>query len=134
MRKMITILILSLIFSIPVFAPGVKVFYLLKEPSVNVYETLINAIVKIESNGNDSAYNTLENACGAFQIRECRIQHYNRLTGSDYALSDCFDYDISKRVFLYFAQGKTFEKASKDWNGSGPMTKIYWDKVQKALL
>lgn len=41
--------------------------------------------------------------------------------------------DFRSEMFVYFAQGKTMERAAKDWNGSGAMTEIYWNKV-KAIL
>jgi hypothetical protein len=79
------------------------------------------------------AFNALENAVGAFQIRQCRIEHYNKLTGKNYTLDDMYDFNKAKEVFLHFAAGKSFEKAAKSWNGSGPMTETYWQKVQKHL-
>lgn len=97
------------------------------------YEPLIKAITKHESGGNVYAFNALENAVGAFQIRQCRIEHYNQITNSNYKLEDCYDYDLSKKIFLTFSYGKSYEKAAKDWNGSGPMTVVYWEKVKKLI-
>jgi hypothetical protein len=101
--------------------------------SVNEFEPLIKAVVHWESRGDTLAHNELENAVGAFQIRQCRIDHYNKLNGTSYTLEDCYDYDLSKRVFLFFAEGKSWEKAAKDWNGSGPMTLLYWENVKKLI-
>lgn len=97
------------------------------------YNELIAAISKYESNNIDSAYNAHENACGRLQIRQCRVEHYNRLTGRNYTLKDMFNFDKAKEVFLYFAQGKTLEQAAKQWNGSGPMTIHYWEHVKSLL-
>ena len=97
------------------------------------YEPLIKAIVQWESKGNHFAFNALENAVGAFQIRQCRIDHYNQLAGTNYTLEDCYDYSLSKRIFMYFAYGKDWERAAKDWNGSGPMTVTYWENVKKLI-
>jgi len=99
----------------------------------SVYEPLVDAIFQHETNKNTLAHNILENAVGGLQIRQCRVDHYNKLTGSNYTLIDMYDFNIAKEVFLYFAEGKSFEQAAKSWNGSGPMTEIYWDKI-KAIL
>lgn len=114
--------------------------YITTSPIINTislisdqYESLVKAIVSVESNGNPLAYNKAEGAVGAFQIRQCRIKHYNKLTGKNYTHEDMYDFDKAKEVFLYFAAGKSFEQAAKNWNGSGPMTINYWKKVQKAL-
>jgi len=97
------------------------------------WQPLIEAVVYVESRGDTFAYNEKENAVGAFQIRQCRVDHYNRLRGTSYILEDFFDYDLSREMFLYFAREKDFETASKDWNGSGYMTEIYWKKIQQRL-
>ena len=108
-------------------------FTILTNPQFRIYYPLIKAIVYVESRGNDSAFNELEGAKGAFQIREIRLNHYNRLTGKNYQHDEMFDYYKSLEVFLFFAEGKTFKKAAKSWNGSGPMTVEYWRKVNNQL-
>ena len=87
----------------------------------------------VESQNGKYLYNAKENAVGWFQIRPVRVIHYNQLTGSNYVLNDFYDYDLSRKMFLYYASGKTYELAAKNWNGSGPMTKDYWRKIQKQL-
>ena len=68
---------------------------------------------------------------GHFQIRQVRLDHYNRETGLNHVLNDCYDYELSREIFLYFARGKTYEKAAREWNGHGKMTDEYWRKVKK---
>ena len=97
------------------------------------YEPLVNAIVQWESGGNLFAFNAKEKAVGAFQIRQCRIDHYNKLAGTNYTLEDCYDYELAKRIFIFFSYGKDWERAAKDWNGSGPMTISYWENVKKLI-
>lgn len=73
---------------------------------------------------------------GIFQIRQVRVDEYNRLTGSNYTLSDMFDYKISEKVFLYFASligPYEHERIAKAWNGSGPRTEFYWQRVKKIM-
>jgi len=100
---------------------------------ISHYEPLIRAIFKVESNYNPLAFNLKEGAYGGLQIRDCRIKHYNRLTNKNYTLEDMYDFEKAKEVFLYFAEGKSYEQAAKNWNGSGPMTITYWEKVKKVL-
>jgi hypothetical protein len=139
MRKLLFVIFL-LSFHILSYAPNKQVLYIPTVPTINYYSIigkeyapLVEAIVKVESNGNLKAYNKAEGAIGAFQIRQCRIKHYNKLTGKNYTHEDMYDFNKAKEVFLYFAAGKPFEQAAKNWNGSGPMTIKYWEKVQKAL-
>jgi hypothetical protein len=132
--KMTLLTILILFFTIPAFCPGEKCFYIERQKGINYYDPLIRAIVLVESNGNKYAFNASEGAVGAFQIRECRLEHYNRLTGLKFVLNDMYDYSNAKQVFLYFAQNKSYEQASRDWNGKWSLTKDYWNKVQKVLL
>jgi len=127
------------IFSTTLYAPGISYKYKpitieFVQPIIkNTYEPLIEAIFQHESGNNTLAYNALENAVGGLQIRQCRVDHYNKLTGKNYTLTDMYDFNIAKEVFLYFAEGKSFEQAAKKWNGSGPMTEVYWESI-KAIL
>ena len=106
------------------------------------YGPLIDALYIHEASQNPFAINTKEEAHGGLQIRPNRLKHYNDLNGTNYTLEDCFDFEISKKIFLYFTNHdgsgrripeKTWEQAAKDWNGSGPMTVIYWENVKKLI-
>lgn len=135
-----------LYFPTTLLAPNLpKEFYIEEPQCINIwekYEPLVDAVRTVESQKNDSAYNKKEKATGSFQIRPCRLNHYNTLTGSNYTLNDMFDYNIARKVFLYFAThdnkgrlilNKSFELVAKNWNGSGPKTEIYWDNIQAIL-
>jgi hypothetical protein len=106
------------------------------------YAPLINAMHIHEAGGSDTIVNELEQAYGGLQIRQCRIDHYNILNGTNYTLIDCFDFELSKKVFLYFTchdsagkhiPNKSWERAAKDWNGSGKATEIYWENVKQLI-
>jgi hypothetical protein len=101
----------------------------------NIYEPLIQAIFTWETRGSMDtlAYNPKEGATGGLQIRQCRVDHYNTITGKNYTLKDMYDFNKAREVFLLFAQGKTFEQAAKSWNGSGPLTIKYWEAVSAIL-
>lgn len=119
--------------TLPVTAPREDVLYIAETEAINYYDPLIKAIVDVESKGNVYAFNFFEQAVGAFQIRPCRINHYNELTGSNYTTDDCFDYELSREIFIYFAKGKSYERAARDWNGKWSLTKNYWKRVKSRL-
>jgi hypothetical protein len=117
-------------------APGIKIALLFESKSINPYDRLINAVVRVESAGDTLAYNKVEEAIGAFQIRAIRLLDFNRRTGNNYKTEDCFNYAISKEIFLYYAKltgYPDYESIARNWNGSGRMTLDYWNKVKKLL-
>ena len=127
---------LALIFSMfltVISAPPNGSAVVFEAEEINYYEPLIRAVVTVESKGDIFAFNFLEQACGPFQIRPVRINDFNRRTGSNYKADDCFDYELSRKIFLYYCQGRNYEVCAKSWNGSGPMVKDYWRKVKREL-
>jgi hypothetical protein len=134
MKKVkISILLLLSIISLQVYAPvNKKIIYIEISECIKPFEDLWEAVCMVESTNNPLAVNQEEQAYGIAQIRQCRIDHFNQLTKKNYTLQDCFNPDIAKEVFLQFAK-LDLEKTAKSWNGSGPMTEIYWEKVKKYL-
>jgi hypothetical protein len=130
---MLTLILILSLFSSSLLAPVRPVLYIERSEAINYYDKLIKAVVMVESSGNNLAYNQFEGAVGAFQIRQCRIIHYNQLTGSNYTLNDCYDFEVSRKVFLYYTKGRSYELVAKSWNGSGAKTIAYWKRV-KAIL
>ncbi len=131
-RKMTTILIL--IFNCLVLsAPSLKVCYLpINERLQNPYQYVINLIVEAESSGDTFAFNEKESARGAFQIRPVRLNDFNHRTGNRYKLKDCFNYDVSERIFLYYASDFApgdLKGICYEWNKS--TTDKYYNKVLK---
>jgi hypothetical protein len=115
------------------YAPGWLQMAVISHNPISYYEPLLRAVSKVESMDGLYVYNEKENAVGWLQIRQVRVDHYNRLTGKNYELNDFYDLDLSRQMFLFFAKGKSYEEAAKQWNGSGPMTETYWNKIQKNL-
>jgi hypothetical protein len=90
----------------------------------------------IETKGDDMAYNPLEAAAGIFQIRPIRLIDYNKRTGSNYTRKDLFTYEISEKIFLYYADQVgpyNLEQIARKWNGSGHLTTNYWDRIKRYL-
>ncbi len=130
------LLIGFLLISIRAAGPDLNVLFLNRSEPVYAFDRLIDAIVKVECGGNFNAYNVAEEATGPFQIRPIRLSDYNKRTGERYILRDCYDFEISKKIFLYYANltgYPHYEKIAKDWNGSGPMTIDYWKKVKSKI-
>lgn len=112
---------------------------------------LINALIHVESRGNDSAIGDRHlvgnEAVGALQIRPIMVREVNRilkLKKSDkrFKLSDRFDREKTIEMFLVWKNHHhpegNFEKIARNWNG-GPKgykksrTEKYWVKVQQEL-
>jgi hypothetical protein len=130
------IIVFLVVFSQKAGAPDNKVAYILISEPVDAYERLVKAVVLVESFGDTMSYNLTEQAFGAFQIRPIRLLDYNRRTGSNYKSEDCFNYKVSKEIFLYYAKQTAFlqyETIARNWNGSGVTTLDYWDKVKSHL-
>jgi hypothetical protein len=132
MKKCVLLIILSTLTFI-CKAPEWKSLSIIKVKPIERYESLIKAITWVESKNGLFVWNPLEEAVGWFAIRPIRVKDYNKRTGNHYQLKDFYDYNLSKKMFLYYANGKSLEQAAKNWNGSGPMTIDYWNEVKKYL-
>jgi hypothetical protein len=127
-----------LFFSIAVHAvaPDQRALYIHEAMPAKPFTRLMYAVGMVETMCNTNAYNEIEQAAGIFQIRQVRLDDYNRRTGNNYSLKDMFNYEISEKVFLYFASltgPYDFERIAKSWNGSGPRTEFYWKRIKRYL-
>lgn len=125
-----------LLFAFKAFAPGSKSLVIIYTPPVEPFKQLIHAIGMVETRYDTLAYNPFEEAVGYFQIRPIRVEDYNKRTGSSYTMLDMFNYKISEKVFLYYAfeiGPYNFKQIAMNWNGSGPRTIQYWNRVKKYL-
>ncbi len=130
------IIIFFLLHTIKAGAPDDKFAYIIMSEPVDAFDRLVKAVVQVESFGDTMANNLFEEAVGAFQIRPIRLLDYNRRTGNKYKMEDCFNYDISRKIFLFYAHRIGFpryEKIARNWNGSGETTQDYWEKVKSFL-
>lgn len=117
-------------------------------PEIN---TLVNAIIYVESRGNDSAIGDRHikggEAVGALQIRPIMVREVNRIlriqkSDDRFNLKDRFSREKSIEMFLvwkdYHHPNGGFEEIARTWNG-GPRglknsrTEKYWIKVQQQL-
>ena len=132
MKKMFTLILLFL--PIILYAPSMKYLNIPLRSEIKPFERLSWAVTIVESSGNNNALNEKEMAFGAFQIRQCLLSDFNRLSGKDYKLPEMYEYEKAKEVFIFFAcMYMDLEIISKKWNGSGEQTEVYWQKI-KVLL
>ena len=103
-------------------------------------DTLLNAVMAVESNFDTMAYNSKENAAGVLQIRPIMVREVNRLLGEDkYTLKDRWNKAKSIEMFNVIRshlKGATDEEIARTWNGgyngkNNPKTLGYWKKVRK---
>jgi hypothetical protein len=119
-----------------VSAPNRESLVIVASPPVEPYKKLIHAIGMVETMFDTLAYNPVEKAAGYFQIRPIRLEDYNKRTGNKYTMKDLFNYEISEKIFLYYAvQIGPYdqEKIARRWNGSGTRTIHYWNRIKKYL-
>ena len=104
-------------------------------------EPLIQAMIMVESEGNDSAYHKGEKAAGCLQIRPIMVKEVNRIlkiqkSELEYTLEDRWSRE--KSIEMFHIVNSYHNKIARAWNG-GPkwikksLTKRYWKRVQKQL-
>lgn len=117
---------------------------LLFEPQERIL--LIEAVIKVESNGNDYAIGDLNlknKAFGPMQIRKPCVDDVNLTFKTNYRAEDCLgNRPLSKWIFCRYAdihsKGLSQEVVARRWNG-GPTgekkkaTLTYWNKVRRYL-
>lgn len=139
MKKLISICLLVMLF-IPAQNKGHDIDY------ISLYEryrqeSILEAIIAIESRGDVFILNPRENAAGILQIRPIMVKDVNRILGIDkYGFQDRFDKSKSIEMFNvyqgYYNPGLNPEKAARIWNG-GPngmnkkSTEVYYKKFLK---
>ena len=121
------------------------------EIEIDPIELLVDAMIMVESGGNDSAIGDRhlgsQYAVGALQIRPIMVREVNRilkLKGSEYRyqLKDRFSRDKSIEMFTIWREfhhkDSDFEAIARSWNGGtnglkNPKTYNYWKKVENQL-
>lgn len=119
--------------------------------SSHTLEKLLDAMIQVESRGNDSIIGDKHivggESAGALQIRPIMVKEVNRILKKQkstkrYKLKDRFSRTKTVEMFMiwknYHHKNSSNEKIARCWNG-GPRgwkrksTEYYWSKVQKEL-
>ena len=111
---------------------------------------LVNALIIVESQGNDSAVGDTHlgaPSIGVLQIRPIMVREVNRIlklkgTKHRYKMSDRWDREKSIEMFLIWKEfhhnDSDYEAIARSWNGGpkgpkNPRTYNYWKKVENQL-
>ena len=104
--------------------------------------SLISALMIVESGNNDQAIGDQGRAIGCLQIHKAVVLDVNKFTGSHYRHQDMTNRAQARAVceayLKHYGKGKTLEQQARIWNG-GPTgdrkqaTVAYWAKVKKAI-
>ena len=122
----------------------------IEEPEIKEDLRLVNALIQVESSGNDSCIgdrHLVIPSVGCLQIRPIMVREVNRILeilGDDkrYKKEDRYSREKSIEMFLiwkdYHHKDHSDEVIARSWNGGpkGPLKKKtihYWYKVQKVL-
>lgn len=117
------------------------------EPEIT---SLIDALIIVESQGNDSAVGDTHlgaPSIGVLQIRPIMVREVNRIlklkgTKHRYKMSDRWDRDKSIEMFRIWQEfhhdDSNYEEIARSWNGGpkgpkNPKTYSYWKKVENQL-
>jgi hypothetical protein len=135
-KKIVFIALLLITGNFRASSPSINSLIIFAPIPVEPYKKLIFAVGMVETMHDTLSYNPREEAAGYFQIRPIRLEEYNRRTGNKYTTQDLFNYEISEKIFIYFADligPYDFEQIARRWNGSGHMTTYYWKRIQELL-
>ena len=122
----------------------------IEDKRIDTVETLLNAIIQVESRGKDSCVGDRHlgrPSIGCLQIRPVMVKEVNRILKKEkkerrFTLDDRWSREKSIEMFYvwqeYHHSEDSLEAIARCWNG-GPRgykrkaTKHYWGKVQKEL-
>lgn len=127
--------ILFLLVSLKVFAPATNLTPVIRPVPDNPYLPIFAASVEVESKGDRYAWNKAEDARGLVQCRQMKLDDYNLETGNNYTLQDCFDPEVSKKIWMHFAvkcEPWDIQGVCYGWNGYSK-TNYYFKKVSELL-
>lgn len=105
-------------------------------------DRLMEAQIFVESRGNRFAVSPFGDY-GILQIRQIKLDDYFQKTGIRYTLQDCFNPEISKEIYLFYAERigvdpENWETIARAWAGGLSRAKHectlnYWILVSKQL-
>lgn len=124
----ILLIILLFLITCKLFAPGMRSLTIMRDEAIKPYTRMIKAIVRIESMNGKYLFDPKDGSVGWFHIRQIRLTDYDRRTGNHYTLKDCYDYEIAKKICLYYISKcdyRDIKSMSIAWNGKSLHNKYY---------
>ena len=140
--EMLHIISILILFTLPLKAPDDKSLAIVQPEKIMPYEMLFDITCRVESSHRPNVIGDNGKSFGIVQIQQVRLDDYFDLTGIRYTTSDCFNVEVSKELFLFYADKigpYNMEAISRCWNG-GPdgmsmkSTEKYYLKIRKVLL
>ena len=139
--KMIALTFIISLFSFVLSAPPNQAVYIPEVEAIMPFEALFHATCAVESDFNPYAIgdkHLKKHSFGIVQIRESRLNDYNKKNGMHYRVKDLFNPEISKKIFMYYCQTPDLEVVARTWNGGQGGMKIkstyqYYLKIKKFL-
>jgi hypothetical protein len=116
-------------------APPLREAVIYQPEKINPYNEIIHAVTTIESSNGANLYNAKEQAVGWFGIRPIRLEDYNKRTGQNITHAQCYDYEIGRMIFLYYASQVDYRDIKGiciAWNGVSKENK-YYAKIKAVL-
>ena len=108
--------------------------------------SILDALIHVESCNNDSAYRASEDAVGCLQIRKCMVDDVNRILKRQkstlrFTYNSRWSRDSSIQMFEIYCDHYnliTAEEIARCWNGgprgiNNPATVGYWEKVKNKI-
>jgi hypothetical protein len=138
---MLTLTFISCLFCSVLTAPPNHEVYIPETEAIMPFETLFHATCAVESGFNPYAIGDKQlkkHSYGIVQIRESRLNDYNKRTGMHYTIKDLFNAEISKKIFMYYCMTPDLEVVSRKWNGgekgmNNKSTIKYWNLIKSNL-
>ena len=109
-------------------------------------DTILSALMFVESRNNDSAHAISEDAVGCLQIRKCMVDDINRILKYQksplrFTYNSRWYRDSSIQIFEIYCNHYrlvTAEEIARCWNGgprgiNNPATVGYWEKVKNKI-
>ena len=135
-------LILAIAFfllSINLLAPDDNSVIIPVPMEINPWQDLWQATCIVESENNPFKINFLEGAYGIVQIRQCKLDDFNKATSKKYSISTVLSESVSREIFMHHCSDcNSNEEAARKWNGgpkgmTKPQTKDYWKRIRIVL-
>jgi len=117
-------------------APGYARMVVVEGESVKPYRAIIEAVTEVESSKGKYLYNANEQAVGWFGIRPIRLDDYNKRTGKNITLDECYQYEVGEMIFLYYASQIDYRDVKAiciSWNGVSKKN-LYYQKIKKVMI
>lgn len=130
-----TLITILLMFCLKLSAPPNQSLIIFEGESVKPYNAILKACYQIESSNGRDTLNVVENAVGGFGIRPIRLKDYNQRTGKNITLNECYNFEVSKMIFLYYVSQcdyRDIKGMSIAWNGVSKHNH-YYSKIKAVI-